>query len=1214
MGQSSCKKADSSCKELRCCQNNNSEENVSKEYIPTSNCRSRKGVVHQPNIDVCADARSVYEDYCSVYRDETIKGLRSVLTPSCKIKTNTTPAFWDGVVANGFVVDSACDVNSTIHSNSQKTRMVALEMGCDLAHAVAHCNTTDNLGKKDNIIELSSKTFEARYGACLLSQGCADVQCVCDANNCSNCKEIDLNPSESPSKHTAVFDIENQMTRLRTLQDQERNNDVVRRKDVEPCFSGLQWSTIVGEQLDNRCTTASVPNNPREQRQWKQRCEALAARLQVDFSVVEPTTHGRVLPFGCIADGMPEYAWDPDTKTFENVAAKGSISKIRYVKWKSGTTPLRVAGTCVDDYGGGPAGTHTTKTDCEGSGFRWVPHWYSLCLSGPNAAHADLQEPFNNRSWHVLDADANQPHVCEGIDDDTHKDKADCTDHGGTWVGKNYVVSPTTSSLLELETVEATMVTVLADVEEKIWANVQACDARCVQRYPPAENAENAENCVGWKNRALGYCRRGCGVEWGTETTKSCTSNDTTVPGILTREDALAHLTRAGTNEPATWGEGVFKGSTADFPATGCGSGDDRVACEYGFGFWREPVMATNTEVSSPTMSPLDCKWEAALQENCHLKSSSKQRSDCFSRHACRDVECTSASNNASRVCVPPVVKRPTYPVLKIDVTYTGTEHDVSGYNDKLSTCDAWMDKTLFGDYDEATRTKYRDACRNGARMLPLPEEVQKAVLMPAEYSEEDRCTQPVVWVSGDEGQSCDDVCGAQQTNSGGPIRCSVDDLRNMYQVPDDNGKHHGKYHFYEHNSSETKSSICNQFWTTTGTGTGRLRSQMLRDMCSKYNAGQSYLHPNDVTCDSKFDTIRRVCPCRSNPLRNLNRHECQSFAVHNGKVWEDLTPIYAYLQNEEQAPVARGVFEGTQTSASKACDDNTDCTDTLSAGNGNLWMMCNKQNILCPDAFAPAAPACEQSEWSKANNRQFEVSDNKVDCENQKFFASSFDECESMVNNMNFYGGLVPFPGGLGKPYAHTRVNVTFSNGKCRMNGYGNRELFAPDGLWVENRTYDPIGCSLNSDGKVVFRSQDTAKTNKRSQPRFYHSLASPVQPMCFGSTSGETPIWYKYKDKFHFACHNAERNCRVKPNKEQSQCPVKDQQCPDENIGAGGIIVDDGLSQANVDICCDCALGECGGGVGRYNKAYCGWQSSEYYCTRAKAKERGCQWTPYT
>jgi len=219
---------------------------------------------------------------------------------------------------------------------------------------------------------------------------------------------------------------------------------------------------------------------------------------------------------------------------------------------------------------------------------------------------------------------------------------------------------------------------------------------------------------------------------------------------------------------------------------------------------------------------------------------------------------------------------------------------------------------------------------------------------------------------------------------------------------------------------------------------------------------------------------------------------------VQNGKVWEDLTPIYAYLKHEEQAPVARGVFEGTQTSAREACGNNTDCTGTLSAGNGNWWMMCNKQNILCPDAFAPAAPVCEQSEWSKENNRPFEVSDNKVDCENQKFFASSFNECESMVENTN--GGQVPFPGGLP---TNAGSGVTFLNGECHMTD-PIRELFAPDGLWVENRTYDPIGCSLNSDGKVVFRSQSTAnnklvRTDKKINFEFVPIPMTPLNPSIY-------------------------------------------------------------------------------------------------------------------
>lgn len=757
MGQSSCKATtavpnNSSCKGLPCCN------------YGSNQCRSQDGeIVPVTNSDPCGLYRAAVGTKCTNERNDVLIKLRDAFTPC---QTQMSAKFWDNVLAaDGFVVDQ-CFVNSDIDNARTALFEKALYLGCDQEHAVAHCNAKGTLGNYENIFRPSSKTFEDRYSACLLAQGCANVQCSCTGEACSRCVSSYSNLSNSK-----VSGNEGQLRLLRDEQKTERAEDVSRRKDVEPCFSGLQWSGVVGQQLDGRCVTNFGWDRWAK---WKQRCEALATRLGVRFESKEPQNL-RVLPFGCIANGMPEYPWDPDTKTFENVAGKGSITEIKFVKWKSGTTSRKVAGTCVDDYGDGEqAGDIVNETNCANNGFRWVPDWYSLCLSGPEDAHGDLgDDSFDSRSWHVLDADANQPHVCEDeYGDVVDKSEAACTGDGKTWVPKAYAVTPNASSLVELGTAEANMAAVLADMEEeKIWPSVQACDARCRTRYPPTED------CVGWKNKALGYCRRGCGVDWDTEATKTCSPSDRTVPDELTREYAAAHLIRAGTNGHAPWREGVFKGPTSVFPASGCGSGDDRVACEYGFGYWRgEAVMAMNTEVSSPTMSPPDCEWEDALEDDCHLKSSSTKRRECFSKRACHNVVCTKKSGQP-RVCVPPVAKRPTYPVLKIDVEYTDTnaEELVAGYNETISTCDGWMDDDLFGDYDEATRTKYRDACRNGARMLPLPKEAQTAVLMPAEYSEEDRCGERnVQWVSGGKGQSCDDVCGAHKTT-----QCSVDRLRN---------------------------------------------------------------------------------------------------------------------------------------------------------------------------------------------------------------------------------------------------------------------------------------------------------------------------------------------------------------------------------------------------------------------------------------------------
>lgn len=935
MGQSSCKApampihSNSSCEGLPCCN------------YGSNQCRSQDGeIVPVTNSDPCGLNRAAVGTKCTNERNDVLIKLRDAFE-SCQ--TQMSAKFWDNVLAaDGFVVDQ-CFVESDIDNARTALFEKALALGCDQEHAVAHCNAKDTLGNYENIFGPSSKTFEDRYSACLLAQGCVNVQCSCTGDACSRCESSYSNLSNSK-----VSGNENKRLSLRNEQNEERKEDMLRRKDVEPCFSGLQWSDVVGEQLNGRCTPDGVKFNWEQSGgKWKQRCEALAARLGVPFESTEPQT----LPFGCIADGMPEYPWDPVNETFENVAGKGSISQIKFVRWKSGTTSRKVAGTCVDDYGDGPAGENDNETDCATNGFRWVPDWYSLCL-GENLRDAS----FDARSWHVLDADANQPHVCEDTYGDVvDKSEAACSDDGEKWVLKAYAVAPSTSSLLELETVEASMAAVLADMEEKkIWPSVQACDARCRTLYPPTED------CVGWKNKALGYCRKGCGVDWysSNQTEQTCLPSDTTVPDGLTREYAAAHLIRVGKDGHAPWMGGVFKGPTADFPASECGVGDDRVACEYGFGFWRgEAVMAMNTEVSSPTMWPPDCAWKGALEANCHLKPGNEARRRCFSNHACHNVVCTEKLGRP--VCVPPVAKHPTYPVLKIDVEYTETEAEVAGHHGPISTCDEWVDDTLFQDYDEATRTKNRDACRNGARMLPLPKEAQRVVLLPAAHSEEDRC---------------------------GPL-----------------------------------------------------------------------LYPNHSVSENTQHIGHR--------LRNLTLSECRRFARQHNKSFENTTGIYAIpsmtgkygVFSRETAEqywhtnwrAGTGVYEGTHAKVSNdildgKCNAKRYGCQLFPAGNDKWRSACWKINDdTCPDELFPVVSSCKQIRGPVSAQRAGEV---LADLHASP--GSAFPDVD------------------LTRPDRHRKLNRDSERREaqdmCKKK----------QGTWVDERQFDPIGCSLNNDGIVVFRS----------------------------------------------------------------------------------------------------------------------------------------------
>ena len=561
MGQAPCKKIDP-CEGLPCC---NYADNACR--VPDSD-----DIMLLLNTDPCGALLAHHKTACEARRNQALQELQDELS-RCLTKPIDDLAFWDDVMTNGFDANVECDKESDIDSRRADLVTAAEDtLGCDMAVAVAHCNEIDGTGAHKHVVASSSKTFEARYSACLLSQGCVATGCECTNSGCLDCKSV----SGTNSKTSFVWGNDEKLQQLREAQLEEREADTNRTKSTQPCLTGLQWSKMTNEQV-RRCT--SVDSSTLAQQQWHNRCKAYAESLGVPFSTDKNT---KDMPLGCIADGLPEYPFDYEAKTFGDVETK-SIDKMMFV-WEPSDdweAPLgEVGGTCTDDYGKreNEASVTTSAADCVDKGFRWVPDWYSLCLvtdsSEMNTGGADSDD-FQQRSWVVRDAEGNLSHP--------------------------YEISPTKTTLPELEALKTSM-------SDKLEA----------YRIQPGGS---------------------------------------------------------------------------------------------------HPIMTMNIRVSSPTMSPVDCEWEKALDDKCHRKNTQDTRNRCFEKWGCNNATCTKEPNQP-RVCVPPAVAGKTYPMLKINADYTKTdlEQELAGFNDVMPTCDAWMDETLFESYDEGAHTKYRDACVRASR------------------------------------------------------------------------------------------------------------------------------------------------------------------------------------------------------------------------------------------------------------------------------------------------------------------------------------------------------------------------------------------------------------------------------------------------------------------------------------------------------------------
>lgn len=692
---------------------------------------------NEQSFEPCEKVISDKKGICADERNVQFQDLQSVFTNCKHVPRNGWVSFWDEIVENGvYNVPAECDADTPLQQLRAQVVSMPPVLGCDPSAANAYCSARDAQAQYENLFGSAKKSLKQKYEACMLSQGC-ESDCECSGIGCECSTPTDA--TVHPLGLSKVAGVLKKLEELRGVQGVEAQTGFDRVREIEPCRSGLQWAAGQDEMPDtsasaHRCSLRTQNNTAASKTawaSWEKKCEQLAQHLNVDFAVVnQPRDWDK--PFGCVADGLPEYQWATDNSGFSTEVGpytKGSIRNMRFVKFRNDGSGS-VGGACRDSYGDGATHNFTSPGACAAAGFQWVSDWYSLCPSSPADAPSDVLpvvSSANDVAWTVKSDDGSAPMVTGG--------------HSGTAVRGIPCASACVAGQCTTEEGETGDCTdpFAADSEESSLLELKELVASTADAT--AADAGTATQPV-----------LGMRVE---------VSSPTMTKPSCAWDEAVAECK----NVPRTHKETCFNGEgCSGYTGTCEGDGADCSPPQY------ETVVYPNAKV--------DVVYTGVCSD-----SSKRTEEECTSDNTWVD-----GGELGGGVCADPsgsllpggfrVTEEECIPTWTADAA--GKEllgyHPTYNPNPSMKTCDAWL--SLYEG--EAKGEKYAQACRAGAALSQYSDQcfdaetrgskpcAKKVVVVAT--TDLNRCEDASVqWMGGRPG-SCDDVCGGN--------RCSLKELR----------------------------------------------------------------------------------------------------------------------------------------------------------------------------------------------------------------------------------------------------------------------------------------------------------------------------------------------------------------------------------------------------------------------------------------------------